>query len=218
VGLVLAVIARWTAVRGPNGATGLATAGIVLNGVLVVLAAVVIAVYGVAIVGVTAARRARDVHSPKPSASGAGTASVPSNAVGPSPAAQARIGETVRVGDLILAVLAYSEMDKCPSGDQRRAAQGAKFVLVQARMRNAGAEVIHIPRVRWSLGKYDEGGGGVFGACALAARRAYRAHAIRVAAVAFSPALSARGRSSLKSMPWSCGGPRRDACSAIIAA
>jgi len=201
--------------RAPDGVRGLATAGIVVNGVLLALAAVGLCIFGLAFVGTL---WTRTLPTPRPSV--AATRS-PAHEVPrpPSPRATngmvqptpplltttAVLGESAKVGELRLAVLAYSETDKCPEGGGRPA-QAAKFVMVQASAGNDGADVIDLPRIHWTLDSYEAGLGA--GLSCRYNRRAFGS-ACWASGGRLFPGRSARDGSSSKSpkaWPWN---PRR---------
>ena len=167
LGFVMAVRARRVAGQGAEGARGLATAGIVVNGVLLALAGVGFAIFGLALFGtlwtrtlptqrpsIAASRKPAHEMPTLPSPRIAG-GTVPPETLPDLPRTVA-LGESVKVGALRVAVLAYVETDKCPEGGGRPA-QGAKFVIAQASARNDGAEVIDLPRIHWMLDSYDAG-------------------------------------------------------------
>ncbi len=166
VGFVMAVSARRVAGQAAEGARGLATAGIIVNGVLLVLAAVGLGIFGLALVGT---HWTRTLQSPRPSIAatrspGHELVTPPSprateRLVPPTPPLLAKtvvVGESANIGVLRLGVLAYNETAECPEGGGRPA-QAAKFVIVQASARNDGAEPIDLPRIRWTLDTYEAG-------------------------------------------------------------
>jgi hypothetical protein len=162
VGFIVGIGARRAATQG-NGPRGLATAGIVVNGVVVTLTTLLIAVFGIASLGIVAAVRemARRDGGASPAISAAANPSSEPHGgpavtlAEPSPTVMA-VGDTVRLGDLALGVLAYSEIKECPGGGGHPS-DGAKFILAQASFRNDSSEPTTLPSIRWTLGKYDEG-------------------------------------------------------------
>jgi hypothetical protein len=178
VGFIIAVSARRVAARAAEGARGLATAGIVVNGVLLGLAAVGLGIFGLTFVGTLGTTmlptqrpsieaRKSPVHevptltSPRATEGKVLPTPTPPRAtegvVPPTPSLLAQtvvLGESAKVGALRLAALAYSETDKCPDGGGRPA-QAAKFVIVEASVRNDGTEIMDLPRIHWTLDSHE---------------------------------------------------------------
>ncbi len=166
LGFILAVIARRLAGRAPEGARGLATAGIVVNGVVLALAVIVLGLVGVGTLGTlwrltppTTLGPSASIETPTPALSSSPSADgrTRERVVLPTPLARTvLIGEPAKVGDLTLSALGIIEKDECPHGGGRPA-QAAKFLVVQARASNDGRVLVDLSTIHWSVDGYVAG-------------------------------------------------------------